>query len=74
MRQHDFVVHGEQTIHCEGCEQRIARALQRVPGVREVRADHRTQEVRVSTDDKLSGDELTERLGRIGYEVRPKGS
>lgn len=74
MSEHEFVVEGEQTIHCESCEQRIIRALQRVPGVREVRADHRTQQVRVSTDDKLSGDHLRERLGRIGYEVRPKGA
>lgn len=74
MSEHEFVVEGEQKIHCEGCEQRIAKALARVPGVREVRADHRTQEVRVSTDGKLSGDEIRQRLARIGYEVGPKGA
>ncbi len=74
MNEHQFVVTGEQTIHCESCEQRIANALKRVPGVREVRADHRTQEVHVTADDELTGEALRERLGRIGYEVSPKGA
>lgn len=74
MSEHRFVVQGEQRIHCAGCEQRITNALKRVPGVRDVHADHRTQEVRVTTDGQLSGDDLRDRLGRIGYEVGPKGA
>lgn len=74
MNEYEFVVQGDQKIHCAGCEQRVSNALKRVPGVREVRADHRTQEVRVTTDEQLSRDDLSERLGRIGYVVRPKGA
>lgn len=73
MNEYEFVVQGEQKIHCAGCEQRIRNALKRIPGVREARADHRTQEVRVTAEELLDRDDLSERLGRIGYEVRPKG-
>lgn len=72
MREHELVVHGEQRIHCEGCERRIANALGRVPGVREVRADHRTQAVHVVADDRLSGEAIREHLSRVGYEASPK--
>lgn len=72
MRTHEFVVDGERTIHCEGCEQRIASALGRMDGVREVRADHRTQEVRVTADDDVGPEAIRERLGRIGFPASSK--
>lgn len=73
MKQHELVIEGEQRIHCEGCEQRIANALRRMPGVRDLRADHRTQEVHVAADDLVTGHAIRQGLNRIGYEARPKG-
>lgn len=73
MGQHDFVVQDDR-IHCESCEQRITNALGRLPGVREVHADHRTQEVRVEADDHVTSGQIRDRLGKIGFEAEPKAS
>lgn len=66
MRTHEFAVQ-ENAIHCEGCESRIANALKRVPGVRNVRASAATQRVRVTADDSVARAQLEERLRAIGY-------
>lgn len=66
----EFTVTGEQRIHCEGCEQRIDRALKRLPGVLGVEADASSQRMVVEFDAGRVGDEeLRERLDLLGYEV-----
>lgn len=66
----EFTVTGEQTIHCDSCEQRIARALRRLPGVLGVEAGADSQRVAVEFDAERVGDEeLRERLDLLGYEV-----
>ncbi len=66
----EFVVTGEQKIHCEGCEQRIDRALRRLSGVRSVEASAQSQRVVVEMDPELVGPEqVRERLDLLGYEV-----
>ncbi len=58
----------EQAIHCAGCESRIEGALGRLPGVREAKADHRTQRVIVRVDPGVvSARDVLERLARIGF-------
>ncbi len=57
MNTTDFTVVGEEKMHCEGCEQRVGRVLKRLPGVREVQANHRSQHVGVEYD-----------LGQVGEE------
>ncbi|MGI9050483.1 MAG: heavy-metal-associated domain-containing protein [Rubrobacteraceae bacterium] len=65
-----FTVTGEQTIHCEGCEQRIGRALKRLDGVEEVRAGAESQRVAVEFDpEKIGPEEMRERLDLLGYEA-----
>ncbi len=65
-----FVVTGEQKIHCEGCEQRIDRALGRLAGVRSVEASAQSQRVVVEMDPEMVGtEEVRERLDLLGYEV-----
>lgn len=60
----------DRAIHCSSCENRIEAALKKVDGVREVKADHRTQKVRVTLDpERSSVSELTDRLSRLGYDV-----
>jgi copper chaperone CopZ len=39
----EFMVTGETTLHCTGCEQRVAHALRRLAGVQDVRASAQTQ-------------------------------
>ncbi len=70
----DYTVVGEQKIHCEGCEQRIGNALRWLPGVQDVQASSRTQEVRVSVDPAtLGAADVRAKLERLGYEVAPQG-
>ncbi len=66
----EFTVTGEQKIHCEGCEQRIGRALKRLPGVERVEASADSQRVVVEFDpERLGDEELRDRLDLLGYEV-----
>lgn len=70
----EFVVTGEQKIHCEGCEQRIDRALRRLPGVEKVEASAESQRVVVEVDpDRVGEGELREKLDLLGYEVTGGG-
>jgi copper chaperone len=65
-----FTVTGDQEIHCEGCEQRISRALERFEGVETVEVSAQTQHISVNTDPAQTGpDQLRERLDLLGYEV-----
>jgi copper chaperone CopZ len=69
----EFTVTGEQEIHCEGCEQRIGNALERLDGVETVEASAQTQRVVVETDPAQTGpDQLRERFDLLGYEVTDK--
>lgn len=70
----EYTVIGEEKLHCEGCEQRVGRALKRLPGVREVDASHKNQRVEVEYDPGRVGEEqLRERMELLGYEVESGG-
>ncbi len=67
----EFIVTGEQKIHCEGCEQRIGRALKRLPGVGGVEASAQSQRIIVEMMDpeRVGPEQVRERLDLLGYEV-----
>lgn len=70
-----FTVVGKDRLHCEGCEERVDRALKRLSGVREVEADHKTQRIEVVYDqDQVSSKQIEEKLDLLGYEVESGGS
>jgi copper chaperone CopZ len=74
MAKTTFKVIGETKLHCASCEQRIDRALQRLDGVRDVKASFQTQEVTVTSDDaKVSPEQVRARLEQLGYESAPEG-
>ncbi len=55
---------------CAGCEQRIAKVLGRVDGVRAVTADHSSGRVQVRIGPELADRAvLAERVEAAGYEV-----
>ena len=61
---------GEQTIHCAGCERTIQMTLSRLPGVQEVKADHRTQLVEVEVEPgRVDTDTIRITLAEIGWEA-----
>ncbi len=70
-RQIEFTVTGPDKIHCESCERRIGRALQRVNGVADVQASAATQKIRVSIDPvKITPEQVRAKLEEIGYEAQ----
>ncbi len=65
-----FTVTGEQTIHCSGCEERISKALHRLPGIHEVQASSQTQRVVVTINpDRANSDQVRSKLEQMGYQV-----
>lgn len=68
----EFVVTGEEKIHCTGCEERIRRGLRRLPGIQEVRASADTQQVVVTLDpDRVTPDQVQAKLEQLGYQLAP---
>jgi Cu+-exporting ATPase len=66
----EFTVTGEQTIHCESCEQRVGRGLKRLDGVESAEASADSQRVIVEFHPgKVGPEEIRERLDFLGYEV-----
>jgi Cu+-exporting ATPase len=66
----EFTVTGEQTIHCESCEQRVGRGLKRLDGVESAEVSADSQRVIVEFDpEKVGPDEVRERLDFLGYEA-----
>lgn len=66
----EFNVSGEQKIHCASCEERITRALKRVPGIQSVQANAKSQSISVSIDpSRVTAEIVQTKLGEIGYEV-----
>lgn len=65
-----FKIVGENKMRCGGCEGGVRFVLSQVPGVTEVRADHKTQLIEVEVgadpvDEKL----LADQLEMTGYQV-----
>jgi copper chaperone CopZ len=66
----EFVVTGEEKMHCAGCEQRISTVLRRLPGVQAVQADATTQQVRVTVDpSQVDAEQVRARLEQLGYQA-----
>lgn len=65
-----FEVTGEQKMNCEGCENAVQRSLTRLPGVRQVQADHHTQRVVVQLDPtQTEASAVKAKLARAGYQA-----
>ncbi|MCH7588419.1 MAG: heavy-metal-associated domain-containing protein [Chloroflexi bacterium] len=60
----------QQNLHCAGCERTAEYTLTRIPGVKSVKANHKTQIIEV--DMSLNGEDIEKvkaELKWIGYEV-----
>lgn len=65
-----FEVTGPQRMDCEGCEHAIQRSLTRLPGVRQVQADHHTQRVVVQLNTaQTDAEAIKARLALSGYQA-----
>ena len=55
-------------IHCAGCETRIQKVLSKLPGIQEVHADHKAQNILLKFDPrKLTVQAVKEKLEELGY-------
>ncbi|WP_308468490.1 heavy-metal-associated domain-containing protein [Rathayibacter soli] len=54
---------------CEKCELRIASAVSRLEGVRNVSADYRSGKVRVLAESELARDAVTRQVTDAGHDV-----
>lgn len=54
---------------CDGCEQNVETALQRLDGVSRVEADHEDGAVEVVADDDVADEALQAAVRDAGYEV-----
>jgi copper chaperone CopZ len=64
----ELIVQGDLTIHCAGCEARAENVVSRIPGVRDAKASHRDQTLRVALDPaEASVEAVQEKLAQIGY-------
>ncbi len=58
----------DKAIHCAGCEARIQSVLAGMPGVEEVKADHKTQKIQLTLDSaSVSVQDVKEKLEDLGY-------
>jgi Cu+-exporting ATPase len=68
----NFTITGEQKLHCAGCEQQVGTALQRVPGIQDVRPSAQKQQIMVTIDPAhVTPEQVREKLAQLGYEVAP---
>ena len=68
LEKYKLKVMGEQTLYCSGCENAVQRGISMLPGVKRVKADHRTQQVEVASDATQTNlESIHERLEIMGY-------
>ena len=62
---------GQQRLSCSGCEERVERLLEKLPGIKQVQAHASDQRINVVFDTtRLAAGRITEQLNQAGYEVR----
>ena len=61
---------GDDRLNCEGCEERVERAL-KVPGISQIRARSSNQRIQVMFDASvLDANAISERVAAVGYQTR----
>jgi Cu+-exporting ATPase len=67
----ELVVTGEEKMYCAGCEQRVSKALRRLPGVQDVQASATTQHVLVTIDpSQVGAEQVRTKLEQLGYQAQ----
>ncbi len=65
-----FEIIGERRLVCDGCEQRVERALKSQQGVQKVRANARKQLIEVLYEASvLDAASISERIDKVGYQA-----
>lgn len=65
---------GKHTMHCAGCETSVEFALKQLPGMQQVKANYKTQEINLSFDPQaLDMERVCQELDWVGYQVVEAG-
>ena len=56
---------------CGHCEMRVKTALEKVPGVKEAKADNAKDRVTITSEGDLDMDALVQAVKEAGYEAHP---
>ena len=60
-------------MHCNSCKNKIEKTLKNTEGIEKVKADIKTNTVKVEYDkDVISDDEITKKIIDLGYEASKK--
>lgn len=54
---------------CGGCENRVKNVIKNIEGVKNVKADHNTGKVTVTSNDEVLESIMREKIEDIGFEV-----
>ena len=61
---------GKQTMHCAGCETTVEFAVKQLPGIQQVKANYKTQEISLTFNPQaLNLAKVRQELDEIGYQV-----
>ena len=61
---------GDHTMHCAGCERTVTFTLSQLPGVEQVKADWKNQDIQVDlSSNEVDLEKIKAELDWIGYEV-----
>ena len=60
---------GSQTMHCAGCERTVTFTLSQLPGVKVIKANHKTQVIEIVLTGETDLEKVKAELDWIGYEV-----
>lgn len=54
---------------CGGCENRIQNTLSMIDGIKDVKADHVSGEVKIKAEDNVNEEELKQKIEDLDYKV-----
>ncbi len=54
---------------CGGCENRVQNALKTIEGIKEVKADHTNNTVKIISNEDISKETMEQKIEDIGFEV-----
>ncbi len=61
---------GDHIMHCAGCERTVTFTLSQLPGVEQVKADWKNQDIQVDlSSNEVDLEKIKAELDWIGYEV-----
>ncbi len=67
MNKIELTVNG---MSCEGCESRIEASLQKIDGIKKVKASHKKSKVTITLEKDIDKNLITSAIEELGYTVK----